>query len=72
MSETNQWVKVYESEDSIKTDIIKDYLINQYDIQAVVLNKKISAYHIGKCEIMVVTDQVDDAKAAIEQFENIQ
>ena len=60
--------KVIESSSSIEhLELLKFSLKENCGIEAVVLNKKISAYQIGIAELMVLEEDFDEAKSFLEQ-----
>ncbi|HYK76957.1 MAG TPA: DUF2007 domain-containing protein [Daejeonella sp.] len=54
------WVKVYTSPDFFKSEIVRQVLID-HEIQAVLLNKQLSAYNIGEVEVYVHQNHFDEA-----------
>jgi hypothetical protein len=62
------WVKVYSASDLYKAEIVKGLLIDS-GINAVLINKKDSAYLIGEVEIYVIPDHVIMAKRLINKQE---
>jgi desulfoferrodoxin (superoxide reductase-like protein) len=69
MSQSSNWVKVYESPDAIHTELLNNYLITEHQLPAVVLNKKDSSYLYGRCEIHVMAESEEIAKIYISQFD---
>lgn len=61
------WVMVYETEKQFEIEIIKGMLM-EHDIEAVVLNKKDSAYLFGYFELYVSRDNVMKSKTLILDF----
>lgn len=62
----SNWEKVYESNDRVITELIKNEMINQ-GINAVILNKVDTNYPmIGLSQIKVPEEQVEKAKKIIE------
>jgi Flp pilus assembly CpaF family ATPase len=51
-SQANNWVKIFESPDQVKVGILKQ-LMEDYDIEAVMVNKKDSMYNFGEVELYV-------------------
>jgi len=50
--ENENWVKVFSSNQEYLVEITKSILQDE-DIDAVIINKKDSAYHFGECELYV-------------------
>jgi len=55
------WIKIYETGTPYKAEMIKG-LLEENDIDAVIINKKDSAYLFGELEVFVQVDQVLKAK----------
>ncbi|MEE1884466.1 putative signal transducing protein [Pedobacter flavus] len=55
-----QWIVIYKTDNEFSAEVLKQGLI-EAGIPAVVLNKKISAYNIGRLEVMVSPEDVDNA-----------
>jgi hypothetical protein len=63
----NNW-KVIVSSDSLEhLEMLKINLKENCDIDAVVINKKISAYQIGVGELLVLEQEVEEAKKFLEK-----
>jgi hypothetical protein len=69
MSQHSNWEKVHEGHDFFRAELIKNYLIQEHQIDAVVLNKQISGYNFGKIEIHVASENKELASDLIEAFE---
>jgi Putative prokaryotic signal transducing protein len=67
MSQSSNWVKVHEEYDFFRAELLKNYL-EGHDIEAVVVNKQIAGYNIGKFEINVMLDFEEKAKDLIVAF----
>jgi hypothetical protein len=67
MSQSSNWVKVHEEYDFFRAELLKNYLAG-HDIEAVVVNKQIAGYNIGKFEINVMLDFEEKAKDLIVAF----
>lgn len=64
------WVQVYLTDKGYLAEILKDMLFDN-DIQAIIMNKKDSAYvSIGDVELYVKKDDAVKAKFLIEKSEN--
>ncbi|CAH0997635.1 hypothetical protein EMA8858_03769 [Emticicia aquatica] len=61
------WVKVFETKNSFKAELLKNELLT-HEIMAVVLNKQDSNYLIGYYEIQVPDEQESIAKVVIDIF----
>ena len=46
------WVKIYTSSDFFKSEIVRQVLID-HQIEAVIMNKQMSAYGIGEVEVYI-------------------
>lgn len=46
------WVKIYTSSDFFKSEIVRQALID-HQIEAVIMNKQMSAYGIGAVEVYI-------------------
>ena len=68
MSQHSNWVKIHEEYDFFRAELLKNYLIEEHEIDAVVINKQIAAYNIGRYEIHVMTENEQVAKDLIETF----
>ena len=68
MNQSSNWVKVHEAFDGISAELLKNYLVQEHDIDAVVLNKQDSSYHIGKFEIHVPKESATKAEEIILEF----
>ncbi len=70
----SKWAKVYETKMPYRAEIVKD-ILDQKGINAIVLNKKDSAYHIfGQLEVHVKAELVIKALKIIEddiKFEEV-
>lgn len=62
-----KWVKVFESPNVFKAELLKNELLT-HEVMAVVLNKKDRSYLLGWCEVHVPEEQVDIAKVIIDIF----
>lgn len=71
MSLSSNWVKVCDEFDFFRAELLKNYLVQEHDIEAVVVNKQISGYNFGKCEIHVLKENEEKAKALIDAFGSI-
>ena len=58
------WVKIFSTSESYKAEIHKGLLLEN-DIEAVIINKKDSAYLFGELELYVHVDNVLKAKRII-------
>ena len=67
MGETVKWVKVFETPNVYKIELLKNELLN-HEIMAVVMNKKDRSYLLGWCEIHVPDNQEIIAKEIIDLF----
>lgn len=56
-----KWVKIESSEQLIQLELLKNSLLENCGIQAVIINKKISGYGLGVAELFV--SQEDELKA---------
>jgi Putative prokaryotic signal transducing protein len=68
MSQSSNWVKVHDEFDFFRAELLKNYLMEEHEIEAVVVNKQISGYNFGKCEIHVMAENEQVAKDLIETF----
>lgn len=71
MSQSSNWVKVCEEFDFFRAELLKNFLIEEHGIDAVVINKQISGYNFGKCEIHVLKENEDKAKELIVRFDSM-
>lgn len=62
-----KWVKVFETPDVFKAELLKNELQN-HEVMAVVLNKKDRNYLLGWCEVQVPDHQENIAKVIIDIF----
>lgn len=67
METTLKWVKVFETPDVFKAELVKNEL-QTHEITAVVLNRKDRNYLWGWCEIRVPDHQEGIAKVIIDIF----
>ena len=58
------WEKILQDSNTQRVEIIRMYLESQ-GIDAVVLNKKDSSYHIGVAELYVPNDSAEQAKTIL-------
>lgn len=70
MSQSSNWVKVHEEYDFFRAELLKNYLTLENEIEAVVVNKQIAGYNIGKFEINVLKENEDKAIELITSFGN--
>lgn len=61
------WVKVFESPNVFRAEMLKNELLN-HEVAAVVLNKKDRSYLLGWCEVHVPDHQESIAKEIIDIF----
>ena len=66
MSQT--WVKIYTSQDFMKSEIVRQVLID-HEIEAVLMNKQDSSYKFGFVEVYIHPDKFDKAIEIIIQNE---
>lgn len=66
MSQT--WVKIYTSQDFMKSEIVRQVLID-HEIEAVLMNKQDSSYKFGFVEVYIHPDNFDKAVEIIIQNE---
>ncbi|WP_353136746.1 DUF2007 domain-containing protein [Pseudopedobacter sp.] len=66
MSQT--WVKIYTSQDFMKSEIVRQVLID-HEIEAVLMNKQDSSYKFGFVEVYIHPDNFDKAIEIIIQNE---
>ncbi len=66
MSQT--WVKIYTSHDFMKSEIVRQVLID-HEIEAVLMNKQDSSYKFGFVEVYIHPDNFDKAIEIIIQNE---
>lgn len=65
----SNWVKVYTTQDPVTAEIIKQGLI-EYDIAAVIMNKKDSSYQsFGIIEVLVSSQDLAAAEGYIQSIE---
>lgn len=64
----NSWVKIYTSHQYIKSEIVRQVLID-HEIEAVLMNKQDSAYKFGEVEIYIHQSNFDKAIELIIQNE---
>ena len=62
-----KWIKVFETPDVIKAELLKNELLT-HEVMAVVLNRKDRNYLWGWCEIRVPEEQESIAKVIIDIF----
>ena len=70
MSQSSNWIKVHEEYDFFRAELLKNYLSQEHGIEAVVVNKQISGYNIGKFEINVMKENEQKAIEFIALFGN--
>lgn len=58
------WVKIFSTSESYKAEILKGLLLEN-NIEAIIINKKDSAYLFGELELYVRVDNVLKAKRII-------
>lgn len=63
---TNDWTKVFTSQDAMKAELVKQILIEN-NIEAVILDKKGHPYPIGEVEVYVQPEHALDANAIVGQ-----
>jgi Putative prokaryotic signal transducing protein len=68
MDLTENWTKVYETNDAILAEIITNYLEKENEIYAVMIDKRVSAYNIGLCEVNVPNEYAERARELILAF----
>ncbi len=68
MSQPSNWEKVHEEYDFFRAELLKNYLVEEHEIDAVVVNKQISGYNIGRFEIHVFSENLQKAKELIASF----
>lgn len=61
------WVKIYETGDPVRAEMARQILADS-DIEAVVINKKDSAYGFGELELYVSRDRVIRAKNILKEL----
>jgi len=61
------WAKIFSTETPYKAELLKG-LLEENDIEAIVINKKDSAYLFGELELFVHIDDVLQAKHIITTF----
>ncbi len=64
----NSWVKIYTSHQFIKSEIVRQVLID-HEIEAVLMNKQDSAYKFGEVEVYIHPSNFDRAIELIIQNE---
>lgn len=69
MSQSSNWVKVHDEFDFFRAELLKNYLMEEHEIDAVVVNKQLSGYNFGKCEIHVLNENKEKATELIVAFE---
>jgi hypothetical protein len=57
---SNDWVKIYTSQDFYKSEMVKQILIEN-EIEAVILNKKGYPYQIGEVEVHIRQQEFEKA-----------
>ena len=70
MSQSSNWVKVHEEYDFFRAELLKNYLLLENNIEAVVVNKQIAGYNIGRFEINVLKENEQKAIDLINTFDN--
>ncbi|MFC0181280.1 hypothetical protein SAMN04515674_12241 [Pseudarcicella hirudinis] len=62
------WIKIFESENTIKVELAKAYLVDEHQIEVVVLNKQASSYNnlFGLSELYVHVSKAVLAKFLLE------
>lgn len=68
MSQSSNWVKVHEEYDFFRAELLKNYLVLENDIEAVIVNKQIAGYNIGRFEINVLLENEQKAIELITSF----
>lgn len=63
---TQDWVKVYASTDAMKTELVKQVLIEN-NIEAVILDKQGHPYPIGEVEVYVQPEHASQANEIVGQ-----
>ncbi len=51
------WQVVFKTEKMVRAEIVKS-ILNEYDIEAVIMNKRDSSYHFGEYEVLVNQDKI--------------
>jgi Putative prokaryotic signal transducing protein len=69
MSQHSNWVKIHEDFDFFRAELLKNYLIEEHGIDAVIVNKQLSGYNFGKCEIHVLNENSEKARQLIKDFD---
>ncbi len=62
------WIKIYSTGVSYKAELLKGLLLEN-EIEAVIINKKDSAYLFGELELYVQLDDVIKAKHILNAFD---
>lgn len=62
----SSWQTVFQSKDAHRAEIVKD-ILKEHGLEAVVLNLKDSAYHLGSLDVRVKPDSVLRAIKLIEE-----
>jgi hypothetical protein len=60
------WVKVYASHDFYKSELVKQFLVDN-EIEAVVLDKQGYPYQLGETEVYVSNESAEKASGLIAQ-----
>ncbi len=66
------WTKIYESNNLAKVNLLKAFLQDEHQIDAVVMNKKDSSYLFGLGELYVHPSQATSAKFLVENESGIE
>jgi hypothetical protein len=61
MSQHSNWEKAHDGHDFFNAELLKNFLINEHEIEAVVINKQISGYNFGRYEIHVMKENLEKA-----------
>jgi hypothetical protein len=64
------WVKIYSTSAMYKAELLKG-LLTENEINAVIINKKDSAYLFGEVELYVTTNDAVKAKHLITQIDQL-
>jgi hypothetical protein len=62
----NNWIIIFSSSDTFRIEVMKG-MLQEHDIEAVIVNKKDSAYLFGEAELFVKMDDAFRANQVISE-----
>ena len=65
----HDWVCIYITNNEYRANLAKE-MLEEYDIESIIMNKRDSSYGFGDIELYVRTDVVIRAKMLVNQFDH--